>query len=228
MRARRMGMAATAAGLALVLAGCGGDAGGGAKKQKQQAGASGGPSSASSQQTPQVSQAGVQWMGGFCGSMMKFISATKSAQSPKSQDPAAIQQAVSDRLGSIASGAKTLLTDLEKIEPSPIKGGDKLVSNAADSYSQMLASAKKAKSTVESAPSSDKQAVMQAVKTASSEFKKASQKGGPFQQLQSNKKLAQAFQKAPQCKQLAQAAQPKRPPQGQPGAGRQPAPSPGN
>lgn len=223
MRVRRMGMAATATCLTLVLAGCG-DAGDSAEQQQSKAG---GPSSATRQQAPQAGKAGVEWIGGFCGSMQKFVSSYKSASPPKSQDPAAIQQATSEQLDSIASGAKTVLTDLDQMEPSPIKGGDMLVSDAADSYSQILASAKKAKSTVDSAPSSDKQAVMQAVKSASKEFKQASQKN-PLQQLKSNKKLAQAFRKAPECKKLAQAAQPQQPKQGQPGQGRQPAPSPGN
>lgn len=235
MRVGRMGMAATATCLTLVLAGCGGGAGdnGAGENAKQQppsqAGGAGGPSSSAGQQAPQADKAGVEWIGGFCGSMQKFVASYKSAPPPKSQDPAAIKQATSEQLSTIASGAQTVLADLDKMEPSPIKGGDKLVSNAEDSYSQILASAKKAKSAVDDAPASDKQSVMQAVKSASKEFKKSTQKN-PLQPLKSNKKLSQAFRQAPQCKQLAQSAQPKKPQQGQPGQqpGGQQAPSPGN
>lgn len=226
---RRMGVAATAAGLALVLAACGGSPGDNAKQQQGPApsGAAGGPTSSASQQAPaQPGQAGVRWIDGFCSSVAKFMGASQSAQPPKSQDPAAIKQAMSERLGRMATGAETVVADLDAMNPSPIDGGDKLISSAKQTYTLVNKAAEKAKSTIDSAPASNMQAVKQAVQSASKEFQQVKKAKSPFKQLQSNKKLATAFRQAPQCKQLVQAAQQRQ--QAKPGAGRQPAPGPGN
>ncbi|MQA09154.1 MAG: hypothetical protein GEU98_11530 [Pseudonocardiaceae bacterium] len=222
MRPRLTFLAAAAASLALVVTGCSEEAnnsgdeqqGGSGNGQSQQPGAQG-----------QGKQAGTQWIDGFCGSMGNFAQAMQGTQPPNSQDPSAVKQAMSQMLGNMTQGATKLVSDMDSMKPSPINGGDKLVTGVKQSYGQLLDSAKQAKTKVDSAPESNPQATMQAVQSASGELGKIDLQK-PFKELQSNKELAGAAQQAPKCQQLAQAAaqQQQQQQQQQQGGGQQPAP----
>lgn len=232
---------ATVAAGAVLLGGCGGET-------SENAGGQGGSASSSAEAGPPASQQGgqggsqagdegVQWMDGFCGSLAKFSESSQGTPQPQSQDPAAVKKSMNTMLASITKSADKFVSDLNSMDSSPTKGGDEFIATAKDSYRKLRQKADEAKSELDKAPASDKQATMQAVQSASSKLQQVNLEK-PTKQLQSNKKLAGDFQQAPKCRQLLQAAQQQQQqqqqqqggqPQQQPGGGQpQPQPQPGN
>ncbi|GAA1234696.1 hypothetical protein GCM10009676_18070 [Prauserella halophila] len=216
---------ATVAAGAIVLTGCGGEASDNAGKEGESTGSSAsnsaGPNSSQSQQGGQgdaeVSEAGVQWMDGFCGSLAEF-SASQAEPQPESQEPEAVKKSTSTTLGAITQSADKFVSDMEAMGSSPTDGGDKFLSTAMDSYGKLGEQAEAAKSDFDKVPESDKQAVTQARQSALTKLQQVDLQK-PIKQLQSNQKLAGEFQQAPKCRELMQASQ-----QQQGGGQQQPAP----
>ncbi|GAA1214802.1 hypothetical protein [Prauserella alba] len=219
---------ATVAAGAIVLTGCGGEASDNAGQQGEAAGsASSSAAPSQSQQggkgSSQVSDEGVRWMDGFCGSMAEFSASSQGTPKPQTQDPAALKKSMDTMLGAITQSTDKFLSDMNAMDSSPTDGGDEFLSTAKESYRKLRETANEAKSELAKAPESDKQATSQAVQAASSKLQQVNLQK-PIKQLQSNQQLAGEFQQAPKCRQLLQAAQ-----QQQQGAGgQQQPPPPGN
>ncbi|MCP2253122.1 hypothetical protein LY13_001870 [Prauserella aidingensis] len=218
---------ATVAAGAVVLAGCGGG-------ETDNAGGQGGPASgsASSLASPgpsgsqqggqgdaQVSQEGVRWIDGFCGSLAEFSASSQGTPPPQSQDPAAVKKSMTTMLGAITQGVDKFLADMNAMGSSPTEGGDQFLATAKESYKKLRSTAGEAKTELDKAPDSD-QATKQAVQSASSKLQQVDLQK-PIKQLQSNPQLSGEFQQAPECRKLLQAAQQQQggqqqPPQQQP------------
>ncbi|MBB3663808.1 hypothetical protein FB384_002712 [Prauserella sediminis] len=219
---------ATVAAGAIALTGCGGEASDNAGQQDGSAGSSAsssaGPAPSQSQQGgqggSQVNEEGVRWMDGFCGSLAEFSASSQGTPKPETQDPAALKKSMNTMLGKITQSTDKFLSDMNAMDSSPTDGGDKFLSTAKDSYRNLRETANEAKSELDKAPASDKQATSQAVQAASSKLQQVDLQK-PIKQLQGNQQLSGEFQQAPKCRELLQAAQQQgggqqQPPQQQP------------
>lgn len=230
MRHRLTFLAAAAASLGLVLTGCSGDAensaGGGNEDQKpaaskqqgngqgqQGAGGKGG----------QVSQEGVRWIDGFCGGLGDFATSFQGVRAANPKDPNAVKQSMSQMLDNLTKGSEKFVAHVDNLGPSPLKGGDKVVSTVKDAYQSMNTTAKQAKSKLDSTPDSNPQATAQAVQAAGKDLSGVMKKmQATGKNMAQSPEVAKASQQAPKCKQIGQMAQQQQQQQ------QQQAPMPGN
>lgn len=180
-RTNRSVLAATAVGLVLLAAGCGG-------------GEPAGPPAQDPSATP-AADPGVVWIDTVCGSMLE-LSTTVSSPKVDTSSPEATFRSYSAFIGSYIAGIDKAIQTTQAAGPSPLEGGDAMLKGIIDPLIAYKGKLEQSKAAIDKAKADDPASVAAAT-TALQVLKSP-----PTFDVPSTPEVAEATSAAPSCKRL--------------------------
>jgi hypothetical protein len=145
----------------------------------------------------------VQWVDGVCGALLPFVrTAGTPPQLTAAADPAALAKGISDYLAKGAGAADSAITGIAHVGPSPVAGGDEVVTRLTGTLTAFRTSFQEAKTQVDAVDTSNRQALVTELPKAVAPLQQLASMPDPTVDLQTNPELAQASTKAPNCQQI--------------------------
>jgi hypothetical protein len=145
----------------------------------------------------------VAWTDRVCGALLPFV---RTAAVPPSldsaADPAALISVLSDYLGQASATAGTAATELRAVGPSPVEGGDELVSGLTQTVTTTQTSFQDAKAKIDALDPNDPQALLTTLPAAVAPLEQLANLPDPTAGLQNNAELDSAAQQAPNCQEV--------------------------
>jgi uncharacterized phage infection (PIP) family protein YhgE len=179
MKIRPTSIAALAA-IPLVLAGC-----------------AAGPSQAAG-----PSPEGVAWTGKLCGLVSQFAAAEKQLPGLDRTNTDTLKKTMIERIDSTMRSADDTLRGLQGLGPSPIAGADQVNNDLQQGFTQLRDLLSVASDKAEQVDPTNRQRFQEGMAGVQQELQKGQQFDlkGALTQLEQNKELKAAAQRAPECK----------------------------
>jgi hypothetical protein len=155
-------------------------------------------------QSPAASTADpVHWVDGVCGALLPFV---KTAGTPPqlngATDPTALAKGISDYLGQGASAADSAITGMAGVGPSPVAGGDDVITRLTQTLTTFRASFQDAKAQVDAVDTSNPQTLRTELPKAVAPLQQLASMPDPTVDLQTSPELERASAQAPNCQQV--------------------------
>jgi hypothetical protein len=144
----------------------------------------------------------VAWVDDVCGSLLPFVKASTAQPQIDASDPAAAVKGLSAYLGAAVASIDESLAGLKAAGPSPVEGGDEVVTALTGALTTFRTSFKDAQTQIDAVDATDPTQVVTALPKALEPLEKLSALGDPTADLKSNPELDRAAQKAPNCQTL--------------------------
>lgn len=193
-RTLRPALLGTAVAAALLTAGCATTVSGTAAPVGASAPAP--PAAAVAQTDP------VKWVDGVCGSLLPFVKAASTAPAIDPSDPKAALTGLSSYLGKAVTTLDTALTGLKTAGPSPVNGGDQVVTALTSALTKFRSSFQESKTKIDAVDPKDLSQVATALPAALAPLQEISNLKDPTAELKSSPELDKAAKQAPNCKAL--------------------------
>jgi hypothetical protein len=145
----------------------------------------------------------VKWVDGVCGALLPFVqTAGTPPQLGSAADPAGLARGISDYLGQSARAADSAIGGMTRVGPSPVAGGDDVVTRLAQTLTTFKTSFQNVKAQVDAVDISDRKAVVAELPKAVAPLQDLANLPDPTVDLQASPELDQASQHAPNCQQV--------------------------
>lgn len=145
----------------------------------------------------------VRWTDGVCGALLPFVrTAGKPPQLTAAGDPAALARSISGYLGEGAAAADSALTGIAQVGPSPVAGGDQVVTRLTGTLTAFRTSFQTAKAQVDAVDTTDPQALRTELPKAVEPLQSLATMPDPTVDLMTNPELEAASRQAPHCRQV--------------------------
>jgi hypothetical protein len=145
----------------------------------------------------------VAWVNGVCGSLLPFVTAVSVPPNVNSSDPKATVTGLSDYFGQAVTGLDTALNDLKAAGPSPVAGGDEVVTTVTSALTKVRTSFQNAKTKIDAVDPNNLAEVATALPEALAPLQELSDLKDPSADLKSSPQLEAAAKQAPNCKALS-------------------------
>jgi hypothetical protein len=164
---------------------------------------SGSASPAGSTQGTTTTVDSVQWVDGVCGDLLPFVRAAGTPpQLTSAADPTALVKSISDYLAQGAGAADSAITGMARVGPSPVSGGDQVVTRLTETLTKFRTSFQNAKTQVDAVDTTDQQALITELPKAVAPLQDLANMPDPTVDLQTNPELQRASTQAPNCQQI--------------------------
>lgn len=168
------------------------------------------PTSATSPRTTgsgEPDAAAVAWVDEMCGALLPFVRTASTPPSlDSSGDPAALVQGFSAYLGQASGSADGAIRGMEAVGPSPVAGGDEIVTRLTETLTTLRTSFRNAKDRIDAIDTSDPQALATGLPAALGPLRSLASLPNPTTDLQSSPELERAATQAPNCQQVEKTA----------------------
>lgn len=145
----------------------------------------------------------VAWTDKVCGALLQFTDAVKTEPNiDPNADPATTVKVLSDYLGTAATALQGSINGLDSAGPSPVKGGDEIVTKLKGTLGQFQSSFQKAKTQLDAVDTSDAGSLTTALPAAVAPLQELANVPNPTADLENNTELNQAAEKAPNCQKV--------------------------
>jgi hypothetical protein len=145
----------------------------------------------------------VQWVDGVCGALLPFVrTAGTEPQITGATDPAALVKSISDYLAQGAGAADSAITGMSRVGPSPVAGGDDVVTRLTGTLTTFRTSFQNAKTQVDAVDTTDRQALATELPKAVAPLEQLKSMPDPTVDLQTDPELERASAQAPNCQQI--------------------------
>jgi hypothetical protein len=145
----------------------------------------------------------VQWVDGVCGALLPFVrTAGTPPQLTAAPDPAALAKSIGDYLAQGAGAADSAITGIARVGPSPVAGGDEVVTRLTGTLTTFRTSFQNAKAQVDAVDTTDPQALATELPKAVAPLQQLANMPDPTVDLQTNPELQRASAQAPNCQQI--------------------------
>jgi hypothetical protein len=145
----------------------------------------------------------VAWVDEVCGALLPFVrSAGTPPQLDSASDPATLVKGLGDYLGQASGAAGTAITGMAAAGPSPVAGGDGIVSGLTDTLTSFQTSFQDARTKIDALDTSDPQALLVGLPPAIAPLEQLANLPDPTAGLKSSPELDRASQQAPNCQQV--------------------------
>ncbi|MFR9728938.1 hypothetical protein ACL03H_06865 [Saccharopolyspora sp. MS10] len=162
------------------------------------------------QQPPgaQASPEGVAWAGKLCGLVGGFSTSQQQAPPVDKTNTDTFKATSVAQMTAAEAAANEAVTGLERIGPSPIRGGDQVAGTFVDGFTQIRDILTTAKGKAEQVDTSDQQAFTRGMTGVQEELHKGQQLdfSAQFAEFSQNQELNAAAGQAPQCQELTASA----------------------
>jgi hypothetical protein len=145
----------------------------------------------------------VAWVNGVCGSLLPFVKAAATEPTIDPSNPKAAIKGLSTYLGKAVSTLDTGLAGLKAAGPSPVEGGDQVVTALTSALTKFQKSFKDAKTKIDAVDPTDLSQVATTLPAALAPLQELSSLPDPTADLKSSPALDKAAQQAPNCKALS-------------------------
>lgn len=145
----------------------------------------------------------VEWMDDVCGALVPFLEAATDQPQLDTSDPVGTVEGISTYLGKVAASLDKALAQLKAAGPSPVVGGDKLVSRVAGALTTFKTTVTDAKTKIDAIDASDPQQLANDLPEAVAGLQELANFPDPTADLKANPELDRAAAKAPNCKKLS-------------------------
>lgn len=146
----------------------------------------------------------VAWVDEVCGSLLPFVRATSSPPDPsQARDPAGLVRMISSYLRDGEDAARTAISGMEAAGPSPVAGGDEVVTRLSGTLETFQTSFRKVRTRIEQVDVDDRQALLTEVPAAVRELEQVATMPNPLADLQASPELDRAAREAASCQQIA-------------------------
>jgi len=145
----------------------------------------------------------VQWVDGVCGALLPFV---KTAGTPPqlntASDPTALAKGISDYLGQGATAADSAISGIAAVGPSPVAGGDDVITRLTQTLTTFRTSFQDAKTQVDAVDTSNPQTLRTELPKAVAPLEQLATMPDPTVDLQTSPELERASAQAPNCQQV--------------------------
>lgn len=145
----------------------------------------------------------VAWVNGVCGSLLPFVKAASVPPNVDPSDPKAAVKGLSDYLGQTVTSLDTALNGLKAAGPSPVAGGDEVVTTLTTALTKFRTSFQNAKTKIDAVDPNNLTEVATALPDALAPLQELSDLKDPTADLKSSPQLDAAAKQAPNCKVLS-------------------------
>jgi hypothetical protein len=164
---------------------------------------SGSANPAGSTQATTTTTDSVQWVDGVCGALLPFVrTAGTPPQLTAAADPAALTQSISGYLAQGSGAADSAISGIARVGPSPVPGGDEVVTRLTETLTKFRTSFQMAKAQVDAVDTTDQQSLITELPKAVAPLEELTNMPDPTVDLQTNPELARAGAQAPNCQQI--------------------------
>jgi hypothetical protein len=179
---RTRSFSCTVAVLAVLAAGCGGDAA--------------------------ASEEAVAWTNQVCGALTGFTQAATTSPRIDPADRVAAVQEVTRYLGSTSEALQRSLTELDAVGASPVEGGDEYVGRLREALRGIRTGFESARTQLAAVDVSDPRALATAVPAATAPLQELRNLPDPTEGMRANEELRRASEQAQNCRELRSTAAP--------------------
>jgi hypothetical protein len=144
----------------------------------------------------------VTWVDNVCGALLPFVTAASTEPKINPSDPAAAIRGLSTYLGTAVSTLDKALSGLRDAGPSPVKGGDEVVTTLSTALTKFRTTFQNAKTKIDAVDPNDPAEIATALPEAIAPLQELSSLGNPTADLKSSPELDRAAKQAPNCKAL--------------------------
>lgn len=166
------------------------------------AGPSGGTPASNAAPT-KTTQDGVAWMNDVCGALLPFI---RTAATPppldQSSDPVTLVKGLSTYFGQASTSAASAITGMAAAGPSPIEGGDEVVTGLTGTLTTFKTTFEDAQTRIDALDTSDPQALATGLPAAIEPLGELANLPDPTAGLGENPELDKAAKQAANCKEI--------------------------
>jgi hypothetical protein len=145
----------------------------------------------------------VAWVNGVCGSLVPFVKAASVPPNVNPSDPKAAITGLGDYLGQAVTSLDTALNGLKSAGPSPVAGGDEVVTTLTTALTKFRSSFQDAKTKIDAVDPNNLTEVATALPEALAPLQELSDLKDPTADLKSSPELEAAAKKAPNCQVLS-------------------------
>lgn len=149
--------------------------------------------------------AALAWVDEVCGSLLPFIeTAATPPQLDASGDPATILLGLSGYLGEASAAAGSAIDGMRAAGPSPVAGGDELVTGLTGTLTTFQTTLDGARTQVDALDTSDPLALLDTLPAAVAPLEQLADLPDPTAGMQSSPELDQASELSANCQQIEQ------------------------
>lgn len=160
------------------------------------------PAGAASAPTAAATTDPVAWVDSVCGSLLPFVRAASTEPKINPSDPGAALRGLSAYLGTAVSTLDTALSGLRAAGPSPVAGGDEVVTTLSAALTKFRTTFQTAKTKIDAVDPNNPSEVATALPEAIAPLQELSSLRDPTADLKSSPELDRAAQQAANCKAL--------------------------
>ena len=159
------------------------------------AGCSSGPSSSA-----------VAWTDKVCGALLGFTDAVSTQPDINPTDPVAAVKGLSQFLGTATTALQGSISGLDAAGPSPVSGGDQIVTSLKSTLTQFQTTFQTAKQKIDAVDTSNPASLVSALPAAVAPLQELSNVPDPTADLKNNAELNAAAEQAPNCQKVRSSA----------------------
>lgn len=147
-------------------------------------------------------QDAVGWVDDVCDALLPFIEAAAMPQLDTTGDPATLVEGFGEYLDKAGSSADSAISGMADVGPSPVAGGDEIVTRLTETLTIFRTSFQDAKAKLDAVDTTDPQSLATELPAAIAPLQKLADLPDPTAGLQASAELDAASKQAPNCQQI--------------------------
>jgi hypothetical protein len=152
---------------------------------------------------PEAAPEAVAWVDTVCGALLPFVQAAGTPpQLTQAADPTALVRGVSDYLAHAQNAADSAISGLAAAGPSPVAGGDEVVSRLTENLTAFRTTFQDARARLDAVDPADPQSLASELPMAVAPLQELANLPNATAGLQSSPELDRASAQAPNCREV--------------------------
>ncbi|WP_219414876.1 hypothetical protein [Pseudonocardia nigra] len=145
----------------------------------------------------------VAWVDQVCGALLPVIrTGANPPQLDRAVDPAELVGTLSEYLGEAEASADSAITGMAQVGPSPVAGGDEIVTELSGALTTFRTSFQEARTQLDAIDTSDPDALATGLPAAIAPLQELATLPDPTADLQNTAELDRASREAPNCQEI--------------------------